>query len=654
MPSLSSKNLCRSFGVLVCALAFLTTGCHRKQLNSGYGQTWVTLTSEPSDFSSYNVHIDGIYLTRSDGAIVSPYSPSYYEKVDMTKLQDVAEMLGSTSIATGVYTSATFTIDYTSVNTDTTSTNGAQVTTLVNGVPTPAQVVDTTGAAITTQLMTINFDPANPLVLNPTYATTAASRLMVDFNLAASTKSIDTTTTPVTVVVKPFATMSVSAADQRLIRVRGPLINSSVGEQTFTLYVRPFYDQADAIGLLTVFNSANTIYSFNGSTYTGMAGMTAISQASSGTTLMSTYTTFEPTATPSAAAGIFHSVYVVGGSTLQDNYTYGIEGMVVARSGNVLHVRGGSVSVNDGSLSTSSTYYLTDSLVTVGPATTVTQDNSAATGLNYNSIGVGQHIAARGNYTLASGVVSIDATSNSSANTGSVRILPEQAQGILQSSGSGSVVLGLQYIDNWPANLFNFAGNGATAAQDTSAGAFTIATTATTTTAVGNTLLASGTIAGFGVTPPDFNATSLTSDTAVPASVRVSWNGTGAVAPFIGLSDAGFSIDTANAAYASGVVRVGSQNIDLASLGATLQIVPLALQSTTTTTTSITTPAAAYNPLFAFGNVATSISCFSVFDTFVTKLNAALPTTPATQFEARGVWNRTTNIFTATTVNVVF
>jgi hypothetical protein len=45
---------------------------------------------------------------------------------------------------------------------------------------------------------------------------------------------------------------------------------------------------------------------------------------------------------------------------------------------------------------------------------------------------------------------------------------------------------------------------------------------------------------------------------------------------------------------------------------------------------------------------------YSVFADFVTEVERAMTTTsPAVQFEARGVYNRSTNIFTATTANLV-
>ena len=101
-------------------------------------------------------------------------------------------------------------------------------------------------------------------------------------------------------------------------------------------------------------------------------------------------------------------------------------------------------------------------VVLLGPSTIVTAEkDTSGTALDYKSVAVGQHIIARGIYSLpASGVTTLDATGASSTNTGSVRIQTTELYGSLVSSASGSLVLDLQTIDNWPVSIFNFAGNG--------------------------------------------------------------------------------------------------------------------------------------------------------------------------------------------------
>ena len=390
---------------------------------------------------------------------------------------------------------------------------------------------------------------------------------------------------------------------------------------------------------------------------------------------------YVPTSTPSATAAKYYVKYVIAGSTLEDVYTRGLEGDVVARSGNTLTVRGSTVQFNDGT----SCYNVADAVVILGPSTIVTaDDNASAAGLD-NTVAVGQHIIARGIANVvesgvasaicslpASGTVTLDATGSSATNTGSVRLISTNLWGPLVSSGSGSVVLNVQTINNWPVADFAFAGNGLTGAATPVAANFVVDTGALTIpdTTVGDSLWIDGLVAPFASAPPDFNATAVNSELSVqmvgaatgtvscgqgvldctPASLRVSWSGTGTSTPFATLTATGMSIDLANAKFSTGVIRIGPESIDLKTLPASPQIV---LQAGT----GAAGLPAVFTPLFSFGNplavAPAGISVFSVFGTFETGLTTALATTPALQFEARGTYDRATNTFSASSVNVV-
>jgi hypothetical protein len=103
------------------------------------------------------------------------------------------------------------------------------------------------------------------------------------------------------------------------------------------------------LGALSLFSTADTIFTINGKPYTGNAGITALSQLSAGSTMTAAYTTFVPDYNPAnqAYAGTFYPVYVVAGSTLEDNYTEGLSGDVIARNGNTLTLRGSTLFINE-------------------------------------------------------------------------------------------------------------------------------------------------------------------------------------------------------------------------------------------------------------------------------------------------------------------
>lgn len=618
----TAGGLGRKFlSLLVCAAAVAAAGCHSHTQDSGYGITWVTLSDEPGDFTSYQVTVDSLTLVRSDGAAITAIAAA--ELVDFAKLTDVAELWSSAAIPNGTYVGASMLVDYTA----------AKIAVLVNGAPQLATVVDPTGAAVTTQTVSIKFDPANPLIITPSEASSHAMRLAVDFNLAAS-GTVNLATSPATVTVKPYATAAIAPPDGKPIRVRGPLLNSSVAQGTYSIYLRPFNDEVNTLGTVTLFNDANTVYTIDGLTYTGTAGLTVLSQTAAGNTVTAATTTFQPTAT----AGKFNTSVVIAGSSQESPTTAKLSGDVIARVADLLTVRGGTLSTTDGATA----YQIPDAFVALGSGTGVTIDGRAGVaGLNKNSIGVGQHIVALGPYTTSTttSAVLLDAT------VGKVRLQPTQIWGQLISGAAGSLSLALQTIDNLPAGSYTFAGNGATAGQDSSAANYRVNTGTVDTSgiAAGSPLWISGLVSPFGTAPPDFTSQAVTQEPAVPASLRVTWVNGGTAAPFVGFGNGGFSVDLNNANFSTGVIRVGPESIDLKSLAASPQIVPTG-----------TAVSATFSPLFSVGNTATVISSFSSFASFVTQMNTTLAVpTPVMQLEVGGLYNRATNTFTANSVNVV-
>ncbi|HSZ10083.1 MAG TPA: hypothetical protein VK794_16190 [Steroidobacteraceae bacterium] len=643
-PSIKNRAHKR-LAALLCACAFglAAAGCHNNNLDSGFGVAWTTLglTDDPGQFTSYIVTIDSVTLTGQNNGVIGAIEVP--ETVDLTKLTNLSELWATASVPVDTYTSATITLDYTN----------AQISVLVNGAPVKATIVDPTGVTPTTVVVNVNLDPGNLLTLIPTFATSNALRFHVNFDMSAS-NTINFATSPPTVTIKPFMSVSTTEPDNKLIRVRGALINSNVNIGTYTVVVRPFFDEVNSLGTMTLFNGPNTIYTFGGVTYTGSAGLVPLSEASAGSTVAAAFTTFEPTTTPQAGvtAGIFNSVYVVAGGTLEDFFTEGMEGDVIARSGNVLTLRGATLFDNDAQIVQ---YENLDSQVLLAAATLVTADGINLGPLNSNSVSVGQHITARGLYSVnAAGIAVLDSTGNSSEDTGSVRLQSTELFGTLVSAASGSATLNLQTIENWPAGVYNFAGNGVSAGQDPIAANYLVNTGALpVTAAAGDPLWIEGFTSPFGTAPPDFTAEAVNAEVNEPASLVVIWSGTGTAAPFATLTSGSLTIDLGNAAFASGQLRLGADSIDITTLSATPTIVPAAAQ-----------PAAnglpLFNPLFSIGPGANpeaataNISSFNGFGAFVTALNTTFATpTPATRFVARGFYNPTGNTFTASSIDVV-
>jgi hypothetical protein len=681
------KTLTKAASALVCIGAILAAGCHSQGNISFFGIAWVTVTSDTTPvYASYVVTIDAITLTRSDNVVVTAVSTP--EVVDLAQIHNIAEMWSSGAVPDGTYISATITLDYTS----------AVIAVMQNGVPVNATVLDYTtktscaAGGPCTYAVNVNFDALTQPTITPTFASTSAALMNVDFDLAAS-GTVDLSTATPTVYVRPFMTIGHLPADTKLIRVRGPLANSSVDVNTYTVYIRPFYDEANNIGQLTLFSQPNTVYTLNGDTYVGNIGLQKLSVLSAGSTITAGYTTFQPDYNPlnGAYAGRFNLQYVVAGSTLEDIYTNGISGDVIARTGNTLTLRGSTLIVT-----TDDTfeYSPVDCSVVLGSGTIVTaDDNPLLTGLTPNSIAVGDHITARGNYKQASTgscglsifgtAVYLDSTGTMATNTGSVRLQPNEAFGTLVSSAAGSLVMDVSTIDNFPASDFDFAGN---ATPTPVASAFSVDTEGLTLppgTVPGDPIWLSGYAAPFGSTaPPDFLSYALNNQTTVqiaggplggggpttpgtggcgvgsqvcdPAIMQVTWNAPGTATPLSANTGSSFSINLANAALASAVIRIGPQTIAMTSLPASPTIVGTGLAVTQT-----------FAPRYVWGNVATSttastsvtgsttaLDATSDFSTFLSGLTSALSTTnPAVQMMARGIYDPTTNTFTATAVD---
>jgi hypothetical protein len=717
--SFFSRYARKCLSALICTAAFVAAGCHNP-LTSGFGVALTQMTVEPGDFTTYIVTVDSITMNGIHvGEITALGTP---EIVDLTQLNNYAELFGSANIPNDTYTSVTITLDYTPVVNGGTSVIGVMD---ANGVPQQATVVGPGGAAMTTVSVTVNFDPLHPMVITGTFASTSAERLAIDFDLAAS-NYIDRSTNPATVTVRPFLSVGIQPSDTKLIRIRGPLVNSSVGATagsnvgatipaptpapgdvgTYSVFVRPFLDEVNSLGTLSLFNSAKTKYTIDGAAYVGVAGITALQQLSAGTTTTIAYTTFtpdiNPLPSPPAAGGTYFPVYVLGGSTAEDIFTEGLSGYVIARNGNTVTLRNWTFVFNDDQIFINQVQpaqlpptTTADAKLLVGPNTTVTVDNSTSI-LNSDAISVGQYISARGILpnanTVLSPVMTLDATGNSSTDTGSVRILNSQVFGSLVSSASGSLVMNVQDINGWPASVFDFRGNGAStptaAAFAVNTGTLALPiTSAGVPVAAGDPLWVNGFLTAFGSAPPDFNATAVNSEASVqvaggygttpapgnsaapgnlvcgigsqvctPASLQVSWPA-GTTTPFTGFSGDGFSIDLSNARLQTAQIRIGAEAIALTSLPASPQIVPTPAPVTSTFSPQYTVgnpTTSAIFPTSTTGIATTAINCFALFSSFTHEVGSTMNSAnPALQLEARGVYNRTTNTFTATTVNLV-
>ncbi len=616
----------------LCALVLggaiaLLAGCS-SNYNIAYGTAAVTMSDVSGDFASYIVSIDAITLTRNDGVVA--YALQQPETVDLVKLHDLTELVDAPAVPAGTYISLTLSLDYTA----------AAITVDVNGVPTIVAPLDTTGNAMSISTLTVTFDPQNPLVIN----TGVCTRLALDINLAAS-NTINLSASPATVTVRPFMTATMAPADQTVMRARGVLVIAQPSSSDYIVNMRPFNDLVSALGALTVSTTSSTYFNINGVTYTGAAGLTAI-QSLLVSTPIAAYGTLGDFSTITPG---FNATAVYAGTSLESPLADYLTGTVSAVSGNQLTVHGATyVPRLTAPIPTVRAYYA-DIPVTVGPATIVSEDGVAASGLSTQSISVGQLITVSGLGSVDSSsflLTSIDATGQAAgAPQAQVRLRPTPLWGTLTSAASGSLSLDVLSLGDFAPGAFTFTGTGATSANDAVPTSYAVNTPGIdeSATPAGTLLEAVGVVTPFGSAPPDFTASVVTSGTSIPQTLVVEWENGGAASPFSGASSAGLTVDLSNANLSSTVryIVTGPTKTDLTTLPAS----PTIAFATGSTLTLAVGP-----------QIVNSVSTIEVFNSasgFATALSSALNGTNLVyRLVCVGQYSSATNTFTATQIAV--
>ena len=578
---------------------------------SAPGTTLITMTDAPGDFVSYVVKVVSIQLRRADGTAVETLPAS--TDVDFAQLVDLAELISAAQVPAGSYTGASVTLDYAGA-TIIVETAGGNVT-----VP-PANILNaTTGSPLLAPnsqvTLALQLPSSRPLVVN---AGTVAN-LALDFSLAVSNNvgglTSPTPATAVTVSVTPVLAADIVPDAERPVRLRGTLssVTNTATATSYAVNARPFFRSAGSHGAVTVTTTAATTYLINGTSYTGSAGLAALAALPAGT-LTSAQGSVE------RATRVFTATQVLAGSSVPGAGIDGAEGTVVARSGNVLTLSGGFVHNHTEDRPS----FGRTVVVTVGPNTRVSKLGSA-TPLAIRDISVGQRVAFSGQLTpAAADRVALDATS------GSARLLFTSLWGLYGSQAAGVATINLQAIEGRPPSAFNFAGTGATAAQDVVASAYTVAVPPSLPLAgfaAGSQVRFLGFANPFGAAPPAFTATSVINFAQTAARVELAWQRPGATAPFSAPLSASNVVIGAGSLQASEAarVRIGLIATSLKSGSTGLTLVP---------------DAAAGSTGFAIAHAATSrVDSYANFGDAIAALAAGLGgTTGILALHAEGAW----------------
>jgi Domain of unknown function (DUF4382) len=621
------RSPARMLPALACAVVTLAS-CGGSS-TSAPGTPVVTVSDTSGDFASYRVTISQIQLTKTDGTAWSlPLAP---QVVDLAALTDISELLEAPAVPSGTYKSATLTLDYTNASI------------WVNGQAVAANAVPASGSgAIGLTTLTITFDPSNQLTITAGKST----RLALDIDLAAS-NSIDTSGSTPTVTVQPYAVMRPAPSDATLMRVRGVLVTVQTASSDYVVNTRPLTDPVVSnlnppVGAVTVSTDSNTYFNVDGTAYTGASGLAAMAAFTTNTAPVAAYGTLGDL---SGVTPGFHATAVYAGTSLETLADH-ITGIVSARSGNTLTVHGAHLFQRLGAVcSAYSNSFFNNATITIGSATTVSQDGIMASGLTPASISVGQQIDVSGQCSVdSSGNLSLDAATCTVLGTATpcqVRLAPTRIWGTLSSATSGSAVLDVLTLGDFAPAGFNFAGTGNPAANP-AAYAVNTGTLDESSVAAGTLLQVDGLVTPFGAAPPDFTASAIALGSATEQHLVVEWVNGGATAPFSSASSTGLVVDLGNANLGTiHYIRTGPATLDLKSLPAS----PM-----------ITTTGADQSKLqlsIGSATLSTGISVFGSASAFASALSSAFNgTNKIYRLVAVGQFNSAANTFVASRISV--
>ena len=323
---MKKTKLLYSFLAMGLIVALMLTGCGGGASDTatadgqdGDGEVVVSLTDAPGDFACYSVDVLSLTLTRANGEEVSVLPQE--ARIDFSQYTEMTEFLTAASVPLGAYVAATMTLDYRNADIWVEDENGdpAQVTT----------ILDTNGNPVSTLTVTVMLENRNRLVIAPG----VPAHLMLDFNLEATNQVRFGNGGEPALTVDPFMAADVNRSQFKLHRLRGLLNEVSLGESSFSVYLRPFYcaltGNRHPYGMRTVTTTDATVFDIDGQQFTGSDGLAAMAGLTPLTAVVAAGDLkFDPLR--------FEAREVYAGSSVPGGDLDVVEGSVVSRQGDAL------------------------------------------------------------------------------------------------------------------------------------------------------------------------------------------------------------------------------------------------------------------------------------------------------------------------------
>jgi len=576
------------------------------------GTVMVALTDADGDFYNYTVDVLSLKLETANGRIVETLPQK--TRINFTDYVDLTELVTVATIPPATYVSGTISLDYTDAEVF------VEAGDAVDGSK-QAVVTDRAGNTLTQTELKIHLSNRDQLIVTRG----RPAILQLDFDLDAS-HTVDIVPTPATAVSEQFILAEVAPVDEKDIRVRGPLLEVSNDEMTYTVAIRPFHHRDGDFGRVKVHVTDDTEFEVDEMLYSGAEGLRALDVAGPGTPTVAK-------GTLNVAEREFTASVVLAGSSVPGIDRDAVIGNVIKRDGNFLTIRGATIVPSD-----RRTHFHNDVVVEVGPDTKVFKEGDRVSDLSIDAISIGQRVTIRGNQptpttdALAPQIL-FDATQ------GSVRMHVTHLSGIVNTVMPGETEITLHSIDRRRVQIFDFSGTGKSETEDADPNSYEVATGNLTLAdfAEGKPIVARGFPTAFGWAPPDFTGRTIIDYTDVRSVIGVGWGAEGTAMPFSEVTPEYLVLDNHNVDIDQRhYIKQGPVLIDLTALDSDTMIVPRETDR-----------------LAFYIKSADSLRMYSNFADFADDLSMSLlGGDKARSMHARGKYDASANEFTAYKIGV--
>ncbi|WP_075186400.1 hypothetical protein [Teredinibacter haidensis] len=499
------------------------------------GDLLVSLTDAEGDFLTYAVDISNLTLTHRDGTVVSVLPET--TRVDFAQYVDVSELLSITSAPLGAYLSASITLDFSSADITVQDELGNAIS---------ASVVGEDGAILSETTLELNFNGDEYFVLSAgVYA-----HITLDFDLDAS-NDIEISESGAVVTVNPVMLADALHSDPKALRLRGRLGEVNAEQNQFTLQLHPFVRRQGQYGQAQVHVGSDTQYEVNGEMLANAEGLQAMNRLAGNEPLVIS-------AQWNQAEGAFYAAEVYAGTSVPWGTADTLRGTVVARSGNIVSVRGAMVEKANGHI------VFSDDLTLSIADTTIVHKHGEVVGLA--DISVGSAVNATGDLISDNEV---------DAANGIVRISRSKISGTV--ANEAELAVDLHFVNGRRISLFDFAGTGTSEAEDADPGYYEVDTGLLDISSLmlDTPVRIRGFVNDFGAAPSDFVATSIADASDVSSTLKVMYHRTGSDTAVVSNTEAGLMLNVNDAYRRHHVMSVGMA-IDLKQLEAVPLVHPAA------------------------------------------------------------------------------